>query len=148
MDPLSIVTSTLTLAGALAVTLQTAQEIFAGRSELNALSDEVADLLITLQTTEQVLSGFQHTPLQENFRFGLACQSISSKLRTMEELIAQWLRESTSYKHRLDLRRLNWIRIAPKLTLLKRDLCGLKSQLLILLGSITAYMISQLFSYG
>jgi hypothetical protein len=139
MDPLSIVASTIAIAGAIKTAVQKAQELGATTSDLHSLSNEISDLAVVLQAIEQSLRHYAQGPvLQQDAHFIHTIQSIQSRLQNIEPQIGYWMGRPLYRKSPIDPRRLNRIRLGSKVNRLKDDVRDLRIQLMTLLNTVAA----------
>jgi len=139
MDPLSIVASTIAIAGAINTAIQKAQELGAAKSDLHSLSNEISDLVVVLQAIEQSLRHYAQGPvLQQDAHFIHTIKSIQSRLQNIEPQIGYWMGRPLYRKSPIDPRRLNRIRLGSKVNRLKDDVRDLRLQLITVLNAVAA----------
>lgn len=139
MDPLSIVASTIAIAGVIKTAVQKAQKLGAATSDLHSLSNEISDLVVVLQAIEQSLRHYAQGPvLQQDAYFIHTIQSIQSRLQNIEPQIGYWMGRPIYRKSPIDPRRLTRIRLGSKVNRLKDDVRDLRIQLMTLLNAVAA----------
>lgn len=136
MDPLSIIVSSIALVGALNATVRKAREVVTANSALLALNNEISDLTVLLQASEECLrDSIQGPNLQRNANLLTAAQSVQGKLQAIELRIRHWTGMNSKRRY-LDVRRLNWFRFASKASTLKDEIRALRLEFMTILNTV------------
>jgi hypothetical protein len=139
MDPLSIIASTIAIAHSVRVVLQKAQHISSAKSDLHALSNEVADLSVVLQAIERSLENQRHTAAsQQDILFVQSILPLRAQLQVLARQITDWIGNASTGPGSFEARRVPWLRMGVKAKRFKDEVRTLRSQLVTALGSISA----------
>jgi hypothetical protein len=136
MDPLSIIASSIAVAGAASFALKSIHRTYKAKPELLALLNEVTDVAAILCEVERSLQLESHTDSQGlGFNGNLVgiISEIKAKLEELAGVASKWAAKSGS----VDGPYLRWMRIALKVRSFRDDFRALRSKLNIVLPALT-----------
>jgi hypothetical protein len=131
MDPISVIASSLTLVGAMGVTLNTIRKAHGAMKDVKILEQELGDLEVVLSTIQSFLQ--QPRPAQEPHSFRPQLLQTSMKLKSvlteMNDLLKnRWLTREDKVK------RLRWIIDQGRLEQLRNVVLTQKANLSVMVG--------------
>ena len=132
MDPLSVIASSIAVAGTARITLKAIHRIYRAKPELLALLNEITDLTTILR---QVEGSLQLGEQADNLLVEIILET-KTKLEQLSEAASKWI--TTSVQPRpVDGPRLRWLRIALKVKTFHDEFRTLRSKLKLVLPALT-----------
>ena len=141
MDPLSITASTLTVLSALETVFQLIKSYREAPSQLEALSNEVADITATVKEVARVIKGSQSTLGSTNnngSHLTLALSHVHEKARNLDVLLRSCLPKPNSTSDGEKISRVSWLKVRSRVQSLHDELRDGRLKLSVALAAFTA----------
>lgn len=139
MDPLSIIASSITVAGTVGIALKAIHHTYRAKPELLALLNEVTDVTAILREVERSLQLGQPANSQilgfDNSLINVIVE-IKTKLQQLAEDASRWTSKPARTAPSLDASHLRWLRIALKVRTFRDDFRALRSKLKFILPAL------------
>ncbi len=141
MDPLSITASTLTVLSALEKAFQLIKSYRDAPGQLEALSNEVADITAAVTEVARVIKESQNkidSLSDKGSHLTLALSNIREKARELEALFRSCVNPPSSTSDGTKVSRLSWLKVKSKVQSLQTELRDGRLNLSIALATFTA----------
>ena len=141
MDPLSITASTLTVLSALETAFQLIKSYREAPSQLEALSNEVADITATVKEVARVIKGSQNklgSTGDTASHLTLALSNIHEKARTLDVLLDACVSRPNSTSDGDGISRISWLKVRSRVQSLQNELRDGRLKLSVALAAFTA----------
>jgi hypothetical protein len=138
MDPLSITASAITLAGALAKSLEQLRALQTASQDLLILINEISDFRIVLGEVERTIlerRGYQHLPQTTLESMCTLLDRAKAKLLLLDKIVNDDLIRARLPSMEPKVARLGWLRQKPRIKELKESLKEIRLSLTALWGA-------------
>lgn len=137
MDPLSIIGTSLTIAGGVRVAIAKAQELRHGRDQIHALANEISDLTIMLLELEKCLRRPSMEKSGQNPQFLQGIVSIRNRLTDIGDKLTAWVHHVSASKASREGAHMKWLRAGAKAKSFQAELVSIRSHLNTVLSMVS-----------
>ena len=141
MDPLSITASTLTVLSALETAFQLIKSFREAPNQLEALSNEIADITATVTEVARVIKGSQNmlgSTSNNGSHLTLALSHVHEKACKLDVLLRSCVPRPNSTSDKDKISRVSWLKVRSRVQSLHNELRDSRLKLSVALAAFTA----------